>query len=96
MARRAQMTIMRVRRSSRSSPAEEYDDIACASFVAGLPEGVRTWIEAATEATDFQARSKYHLAAGAWLLKQPNMQLLPGRDADAALEMILKQHARTS
>lgn len=76
--------------------ALEYDDIAFASFVAEQPETVQTWIKAATGATDFRARSKYYLAAGAWLLKQPTTELLASGDVDAGLQKILKQHARAS
>lgn len=76
--------------------AMEYDDVAYASFVVEQPEKVQGWIKAATEATEFRARCKYRLLAGAWLLKQPNTELLPGGDIEAAVERILKQHARAS
>lgn len=74
----------------------EYDDSGYAAFVAAQPATVQDWIRAATEASTFQARSKYLLAAGAWLLKQPDTQLLPYNEADAAIERILKKLARTT
>jgi len=72
----------------------EYDDDAFTSFIEEQPETVRVWINAATEVTDFRARSKYHLAAAAWLLKQSNTRLMQDNDADAAIESIVSRYAR--
>jgi hypothetical protein len=76
--------------------AMEYDDVAYSAFVAAQHETVQAWIEVATEADGYEARNAYRLAAGAWLLMQPDTQRLSGDDVAASLENILRQHARPS
>ena len=83
--------------SERAAPLElldsrlyavEYDDAGYAGFVAAQPEHVQDWIKTATNASDFYARSQYHLAAAAWLLTQPNTRILPHEEAVAAMRKI--------
>ena len=72
----------------------EYDDAGYGAFVASQSEPVQAWIRAATEATDFYARSEYHLAVGAWLLDQPDTLLLTDDELETAVERMLKLFAR--
>lgn len=62
-------------------------------FVAAQSERVQAWITMATEASDYQARSPYLLAAGAWLLDRPQTRLMPGAEIDAALKDVLRLYA---
>ena len=73
--------------------AATFDDAGHAAFVAAQTPAVQEWIKTATDASDFYARNKYHLAVAAWLLSHPDVAIVPGDQAKLLAEDVVKRHA---